>query len=120
MASEIRSGSLAAGLPQSRAPEEILDLLVETGGTRVERIVSTGQTSPATGWYDQPHDELVVLVAGAAGLLIEGETAERRLGPGDWVHLPARCRHRVTSTEASPPTVWLAVHFPAGDRTGAV
>jgi cupin 2 domain-containing protein len=30
--------------------------------------------------------------------------------PGDWVEIPAHVRHRVESTQAEPPTVWLAVH----------
>jgi len=48
---------------------------------------------------------------GAAALRIEGETAPRRLEPGDWVELPAHLRHRVEFTEANSPTVWLAVHW---------
>jgi cupin 2 domain-containing protein len=31
--------------------------------------------------------------------------------PGDWVEIPAHVRHRVESTQADPPTVWLAVHL---------
>ena len=52
-------------------------------------------------------------IEGAAGLLVEGE-AEQHLGPGDFVFLPARKRHRVTFTAADEPTVWLAVHFGVG------
>ena len=33
------------------------------------------------------------------------------MGPGDWVWLPARCRHRVAWTDPDAPTVWLAVHL---------
>ena len=47
----------------------------------------------------------------AARLRIEGESADRELGEGDWIMLPAHCRHRVTWTRAEPPTVWLAIHF---------
>jgi hypothetical protein len=25
--------------------------------------------------------------------------------------LPAHCRHRVTWTQKTPPTVWLAIHY---------
>jgi cupin 2 domain-containing protein len=53
----------------------------------------------------------VLVVAGAARLRIEGEQADRELGEGDWILLPAHCRHRVTWTRAEPPTVWLAMHF---------
>jgi cupin 2 domain-containing protein len=89
--------------------EEIIPLLSRPG-LRIERIVSTGQASPPDFWYDQAEDEWVILLAGSAGLAIEGE-AERTLAPGDYVVLPAGKRHRVTWTDASRPTVWLAVHF---------
>ncbi len=97
-----------ADLPAASAAEELTDLLARPG-LRIERIVSTGQASPPGFWYDQAHDEWVILLSGAAGLAIEGE-AERRLAPGDYVSLPAHTRHRVTWTDASQPTVWLAVH----------
>jgi cupin 2 domain-containing protein len=35
------------------------------------------------------------------------------LGPGDSLELPAHCRHRVDATQADPPTVWLALFWPA-------
>jgi cupin 2 domain-containing protein len=92
-----------------RADEEIIPLL-RRAGLRIERIVSTGQASPPDFWYDQPEDEWVILLAGSAGLTIEGE-ADRTLAPGDYVFLPAGNRHRVTWTDADRPTVWLAVHF---------
>jgi cupin 2 domain-containing protein len=53
----------------------------------------------------------VLVVAGAARLRIEGEAADRELSEGDWILLPAHCRHRVTWTRAEPATVWLAMHF---------
>lgn len=96
-------------LPEDAAEERFSDLL-KRPGVRIERIVSTGQASPPGFWYDQPHDEWVLLLAGAAGLAIEGEP-ERRLEPGDHVFLPARRRHRVTFTAPDAATVWLAVHL---------
>jgi cupin 2 domain-containing protein len=93
--------------------EEIFELLAERPGLRIERIVSTGQTTPEGEWYDQAEDEFVLLVAGAARLRIEGETEDRVLTAGDWLLLPAHSRHRVSWTQAEPPTVWLAVHFDA-------
>lgn len=95
-----------------RDDEEIVSLLSRPG-LRIERIVSTGQASPAGFWYEQPEDEWVILLAGSAGLAIEGE-GERTLAPGDYIFLPAAKRHRVTWTDAERPTVWLAVHFGEG------
>jgi quercetin dioxygenase-like cupin family protein len=54
-----------------------------------------------------------LVVKGRARLRIEGEAQDRELGEGDFVLLPAHCRHRVTWTEQDVPTVWLAVHFAA-------
>jgi cupin 2 domain-containing protein len=108
----IRSGDLRSGIPDGRRADEIIDRLVERAPSlRIERIVSTGQVTPEGEWYDQDDDEWVLVVAGAARLRIEGEERDRELAEGDWVLLPAHCRHRVTWTRAEPPTVWLAVHF---------
>ena len=107
----VRAGNLARGLPASPFADEIVDVLFERRGLRVERIVSTGQTTPQGQWYDQESDEWVLVVKGAARLMIEGEAKERELGEGDYLLLPAHCRHRVTWTRAEPPTVWLAIFF---------
>ncbi|MGB6428379.1 MAG: cupin domain-containing protein [Methyloceanibacter sp.] len=88
-----------------------MDLLLDRQGLRVERIVSTGQATPEGQWYDQDTDEWVVVIAGAARLRLENEDEDRELGEGDWVLLPAHCRHRVTWTRTEPPTIWLALHF---------
>jgi cupin 2 domain-containing protein len=67
-------------------------------GARVLRIVSHAHASPPGFWYDQPEAEWVVVVAGSAGLLVEGESAVRGLGPGDYVLIPPHVRHRVEWT----------------------
>jgi len=92
-------------------PEEQFTELLASPGLRIERIVSAGQATPPGEWFDQDEPEWVLLLAGAAGLLIEGEAAPRTLRPGSHVHLPAHLRHRVEWTSAAPPAVWLAVHY---------
>ena len=109
----VRWGALGAGLPVGPQTEELFERLIETPGLLVERIVSTGQITPEGEWFDQGRDEFVLLVSGGARLRIENETDDRELAPGDWLLLPAHCRHRVTWTQAEPPTIWLAVHFDA-------
>ena len=98
----------------ARTDRETVDVLLDRPGARVERIVSTGQTTPPGQWYDQQGDEWVALLAGRATLRFEdGSLVE--LSPGDWLLIPARVRHRVEATSADPPSVWLAVHAaPAG------
>ncbi len=109
----IRSGNIFASLP-TRLPEVEATVLADWPGAIVEKIVSTGQASPPGFWYDQPCAEWVIVLEGAAGLLIEGESAPRRLGPGDFVELQPRVRHRVEWTATERPTVWLAVHWKGG------
>jgi cupin 2 domain-containing protein len=101
--------NLLADLPSSLAQEEITTLM-SSPGVRIERIVSRGQASPPGFWYDQAQDEWVIVLAGAARLMIEGESEPTPMKPGDYVHIPARCRHRVEWTDPAQATVWLAVH----------
>jgi cupin 2 domain-containing protein len=98
------------GVP-GNAPDEIVTELLAHSGVRIERIVSTGQSTPADSPYDQDHDEWVLLLSGEAGLWIEGE-GECGLRPGDCVFIGAHRRHRVTFTAEDQPTIWLAIHFP--------
>lgn len=107
----VKAGSLLNRLPAGPLPREAVEVLVERAGIRIERIVSTGQITPAGQWYDQDTDEWVLVVDGRARLRIEGEASDRELGAGDFILLPAHCRHRVVWTEEERPTVWLAVHF---------
>jgi cupin 2 domain-containing protein len=106
---DLPSGNLFASIA-GRGREEQFDLLARSPGTRIERIVSIGQASPPGFWYDQPEDEFVVLLSGAAQLRLELGDRLLDLKPGDWIDIPARCRHRVEATQAEPPTVWLVVH----------
>ena len=96
-------------LPAPSQHEDFMELLSRQGA-RIERIVSTGQSTPAEVPYDQDHDEWVLLLRGAAGLWIDGEE-ERDLRPGDHLLIPAHRLHRVTWTAMDEPTVWLAIHF---------
>lgn len=100
---------LRAGVPG----REVVDTLLERAGARIERIVSTGQATPAGEWYDQPGDEWVALLAGRATLRFADDSRVDLL-PGDWLLIPAGVRHRVEATSEDPPCVWLAVHLPAG------
>lgn len=91
--------------------EELFQTILEKGEIRIERIVSNGQATPAGEWYDQGWDEWVLLVSGGAGILFVKEKKERKLGPGDYLLIPAGCRHRVVWTKPGERTIWLAVHF---------
>ena len=100
--------NLLRDLPDAGAGE-ITDRILALPGLRIERIVSHGQASPPGFWYDQKEAEFVMLLAGAARLRFADEGKDRALVPGDWVHIAAHRRHRVTWTDPLHPTVWLAV-----------
>jgi cupin 2 domain-containing protein len=95
----------------ARANDEIFTQVLLREDLRIERIVSTGQSTPADKPHRQAHDEWVLLLAGSAGLRIEGEV-ERTLRPGDHVLIAAHRPHWVTWTAKDEPTIWLAIHFP--------
>ena len=99
-------GQLPAALPQ-----EVFEELLRAGGARLERIVSNGQASPSGHWSDQEEHEWLILLAGGAGLRVDGEEDVLVLRPGDSVNIPAHRRHRVEWTSAQEPTVWLALHY---------
>jgi cupin 2 domain-containing protein len=103
------TGNLFTDVPRKSSGEQILELLAAPN-IRIERIVSTGQASPPDFWYDQDWAEWIVLLAGSAGLLFEGETAPLLLEPGSYVHIGAHNRHRVAWTDPTLPTIWLAIH----------
>ena len=93
------------------APGEQLTALLTTTNLRLERIVSHAHASPEGFWYDQEWAEWVIVLKGSAGLHVERESAPRVLKAGDYVDIPARARHRVAWTDATEPTVWLALHY---------
>ncbi len=97
--------------PGGNTSEEVLEDLLRGSRFRVERIISTGQITPQGIWYDQENDEWVLLVSGAARLRFEDEDGEVALKPGDFVNIPAHCRHRVEWTDPQQTTTWLALHY---------
>jgi cupin 2 domain-containing protein len=103
--------NLFSNLPAS-LPTEAFDELVHGEGFKLERIISTGQSTPPGEWFDQSWDEWVLLLRGAATLRIEDEQ-EIPMRLGDCLRIPAHCRHRVEWTDPTQPTVWLALHFAA-------
>lgn len=97
----------------NKLSSELVEILAQSESVRIEKIVSTGQRSPDTFWYDQEEHEWVIVLRGEARLELEGQTELLHLKPGDHVNLPAHCRHRVDWTLPDTATVWLAVFYRA-------
>ncbi|AIE73712.1 MULTISPECIES: cupin domain-containing protein [unclassified Synechocystis] len=97
-------------LPDPLPDQEQFDLLLQNSNITLERIVSSGQITPAGEWYDQDRAEWVVLLQGKAEITYDtGELIS--LNQGDYLLIPARKKHRVTFTSQQPPCIWLALHF---------
>ena len=102
-------GNLFAAIPAD-IPQEIFTDLVQAGHVTIKRIVSRGQASPVTGWYDQDEHEWVLVLAGAADIAF-GNGDPVRLEKGSYLNIPAHTRHRVAWTSPDTETIWLAVHY---------
>ena len=98
----------------SNFPKEITEVLASSGNVRVEKILSSGQTSPEDFWYDQTEHEFVCVLQGQTILEFDdGETSFRKveMKPGDWILIEPHQKHLVIYTSKSEVTIWLAVFF---------
>lgn len=97
--------------------KEQFDQLFQAKNIRIERIVSKGQSSPETGWYDQEEHEWVLVLEGAGTLLFAEDNQQVTLRKGDYLHIPAHTRHKVIRTKPDELTVWLAMHYSVDENT---
>ncbi len=89
---------------------EVFEILAQNNKVRIERIISTGQTTPEVEWFDSEFDEWVILLEGNAEILFEdGEV--KRFSKGDYYGISANRKHKVTYTSSNPPCIWFAVYF---------
>jgi cupin 2 domain-containing protein len=96
-------------LSQEIYQSEKFEQIVSGKNIQIERIISTGQTTPAGQWYDQTTDEWVILLQGEAELSYTDDT-RIKLTAGDYLLIPAHTKHRVEYTSIDPACIWLAVH----------
>lgn len=90
--------------------EEIFEEILDKENLRIERIVSSGQTSPDTGWYDQEENEFVILIQGNAELEFH-DGSKAKLKAGEFLNIPVHKKHRVTFTSKDPVCIWIAVFY---------
>ena len=101
--------NLLNSIPENLA-DEFFEQLVTSKTVRIERIVSRGHVSPASGWYDQEEEEWVVVLRGSGRILCE-DGVEFLLNAGDHMTIPAHRKHKVSWTDPSITTIWLAVFY---------
>lgn len=90
--------------------KEVFEEVFSSEGIRFERIISSGQTSPEEGWYDQPENEWVILLQGTAKIKFDNNEI-KKLKKGDYLFIAKHCKHKVVYTSAMPKCIWLAVFF---------
>ena len=106
----INIGDLLSAIPTT-LPEELVEDLLAGKQFRLERIVSRGHASPEDFWYDQAEHEWVLLLQGEARLALEGQVEHIHLSAGQYVNIPAHCKHRVEWTHPEQDTIWLALFY---------
>lgn len=90
--------------------EEIFEDIIKTENLKIERIISYGQSSPKSAWYEQKENEWVIVLKGEAVLSYEN-SADVNLKTGEYVNIPAFTKHRVSWTLPNAETIWLAIHY---------
>jgi len=96
-------------LPSQLPNQEQFETIVSSNNLLIERIISTGQTTPTGEWYDQQQDEWVILLQGEAILLYD-DGSKIELKAGDYLLIHAHQKHRVEWTSSQPTCIWLAIH----------
>ncbi len=86
--------------------KEIVEILKENENVKIEKIISTGQT---TDWMEQEKEEFVMLIQGEA--IIEYENKKQELRAGDTVIIKKNEKHRVVYTSENPCCIWLCVFY---------
>lgn len=89
---------------------EIFEQLANNNAVTIERIISKGQKSPESGWYDQEKNEWILVLKGKARLSFEDKSSIN-LNEGDFITIPAHKKHKVAWTDPDHKTIWLAVHY---------
>jgi len=102
-------GNVFRSIPEDLT-EEVFDILAQSKDVKIERIVSKGQSSPSSRWYEQEQNEWVIVLKGEAVISFE-HGKEIDLKVGNYINIPAYTKHRVNWSDPNTETIWLAVHY---------
>ncbi|MGL5078536.1 MAG: cupin domain-containing protein, partial [Waterburya sp.] len=97
-------------LPKQLPQAELFETLYNNEQILIERIVSTGQTTPEGEWYNQEKNEWLIVLQGEGELSYE-DGSRIKLITGDYLLIPAYQKHRVEYTSTEPPCIWLTLFF---------
>jgi cupin 2 domain-containing protein len=107
---KVTAGNFFSDMPHA-IDDEIFDTVLLTNRFKIERIISKGHKSPSGYWYDQEKNEWVMVLKGAAKLKFKSGNKIIEMMPGDYLLIPAHCKHKVEWTDPDVETIWLAVHY---------
>lgn len=105
----MKSQNIFLNIPH-HSEKELFEPLIKHDTIVIERIISKGQKSPESGWYDQEKNEWIMVLKGKAVLSFEDQPSIQ-LNEGDFINIPAHKKHKVTWTDPDTETIWLAVHY---------
>ena len=110
--------------------EEIIKILFKNENVKIEKIISTGQT---TDWQESNKNEFVILIQGNAEIeyydnricedknfktnenvmknLKNTNDMKLQLGKGDIILIKKGERHRVSYTSKNPCCIWICIFF---------
>lgn len=105
--------------------KEIVKILAENQNIKIEKIISTGQT---TDWQISEKNEFVILIQGEAEIeffenrnfeknekIIENKSKTNneklKLVRGDTVLINKMKKHRVSYTSKNPCCIWICIFF---------
>jgi cupin 2 domain-containing protein len=78
---------------------------------RIEKIYSTGQSTPIGQWLEEDVNEFVLLIEGGATLIFKEGFQTIHLNEGDYFIIQKNTEHRVEQTDSDTITTWLTIHF---------
>ncbi|AMD94272.1 cupin domain-containing protein [Leptotrichia sp. oral taxon 847] len=88
--------------------EEIITILEENKNIKIEKIISTGQT---TDWQSSDKNEFVILIQGEAEITYLKNSEIVKLSSGDTILIEKNKKHKVSYTSKNPHCVWICIFY---------
>jgi len=89
---------------------ELFQPIISNDNISIERIISSGQSTPAGQWLEDDRNEWVVLLQGESEISFEDGT-NKLLSAGDHIFIEKNKKHCVVRTSENPLCIWLAVYY---------
>ncbi|MCH7568338.1 MAG: cupin domain-containing protein [Nanoarchaeota archaeon] len=106
----MKVGNIFSRIPKLLS-DESFEELISSQNCKIERIISSGHSTPKCKWYDQNKNEFIIVLKGNAELLFEENNKVVKMCEGDYVNIPAHVKHKVQKTDSQKETIWLAIFY---------